>query len=139
MSVSNQQIRQLAQRLEANFPEIYFAYLFGTANKGELSANSDIDIAVYLKQDSKTTRLIAGIIGEVENIIPDHYCDLTILNDAGKLVAMEALKGKIIFIRKEAKNLHSEFYSLTCRMYEDQQAWIKKQLKYRGYEVQWDH
>ena len=139
MSVTNQQIRHLAQRLEANFPEIYFACLFGTANKGELSDDSDIDIAVYLKQDSKTIRLIAGIIGEVEDIIPNHYCDLTILNDAGKLIALEALKGKIIFIRKEARNLYAEFYSLTCRMYEYQQAWIKKQLKYRGYEVQWDH
>lgn len=139
MPVSDKQIRRLEKRLEANFPEISFAYLFGTANKGVMSDSSDIDIAVYLKPDSKTTHLIAGIIGEVENIFPGHYCDLTILNDAGKLIAMEALKGKILFVREEATDIHAEFYSLTCRMYEYKQAWIKKQLKYRGYEVQWDN
>ena len=139
MQISNEQIQQLSGRLETNFPEIYFAYIFGSAIQGKLSLNSDIDIAIYIKPGFKTVKLIAGIIGNVEDTIPGHRCDLTILNDAGKLIAMEAIKGKILFIKKEAIDCHAEFYSQTCRMFEDQLAWMKKQLKYRGYEVQWDN
>ena len=139
MQITIEQIQQLTNRLEANFPEIYFAYIFGSAIQGKLSLDSDIDIAIYIKPGFKTIKLIAGIIGEVEDTIPGYRCDLTILNDTGKLIAMEALKGKILFIKNEARDSHAEFYSVTCRMYEEQLAWMKKQLKYRGYEVQWDN
>jgi len=39
----------------------------------------------------------------------------------------------------EAMDAYAAWYSLTCREYEDAIAWMKKQLIYRGYEVQWDH
>ncbi|MBC8488166.1 MAG: nucleotidyltransferase domain-containing protein [Bacteroidetes bacterium] len=139
MQPNNQIIKRLAKKLETGFPQIAFAYLFGSAAAGGLSDSSDIDVAVFLKPAIRTPELIAGIIGAVEDIVSGHLCDLLILNDTGKLIAMEALKGKILFIRESSVNDHAEFYSLTCRMYEDQIAWMKKQLKYRGYEVQWDN
>ena len=52
---------------------------------------------------------------------------------------MEVLKGKILFIRESSIDDHAEFYSLTCRIYEDQITWMQKQLKYREYEVQWNN
>jgi hypothetical protein len=62
-------------------------------------------------------------------------CDLKILNDAEPLLAMEALQGTLLFIRKEAMDAYADFYTRTCRLYEDHMFWMKKQLEYRGYEV----
>jgi len=132
-------IKRLAEKLENGFPQIAFAYIFGSAATGELSYSSDVDVAVFLNPVVRTPELIAGIVGTVEDVVPGHPCDLLILNDAGKLISMEVLKGKILFVRESSIDDHAEFYSITCRMYEDQIAWMKKQLKYRGYEVQWDN
>jgi len=139
MQPNDKIIKRLAKKLETGFPQIAFAYLFGSVAAGELSDHSDIDVAVFLKPAVLTPELIAGIVGAVEDVVSGHPCDLLILNDAGKLIAMEALKGKILFVRELSADDHAEFYSITCRMYEDQRAWMKKQLKYRGYEVQWDN
>jgi hypothetical protein len=49
------------------------------------------------------------------------------------ILAFEALRG-----RDEYMNDYIDFYTLTCRRYEDEIYRMKKQLEYRGYEVQWD-
>ena len=139
VGLNNKKIEQLSKRLNSEFQQIAFALIFGSAVTENFSDNSDLDIAVFLKPDNRSPELIAGIIGVTEEVIPGYSCDLLILNDAGELIAMEALKGKIIFIRDSALDDYVDFYSLTCRLYEDRQAWMKKQLKYRGYEVQWDN
>jgi predicted nucleotidyltransferase len=139
MQIGDIQIKHLAGNLKSKFPEISFAYLFGSASIKDVNPPSDLDIAVYLYPETITTALIADIIGTVEHHFPGFICDLTILNNAGIMIAMEAIKGKIIYIKKEERNLHAAFYSKTCRMYEDQTAWMKKQLQYRGYEVQWNN
>lgn len=74
----------------------------------------------------------------VETDLEGIECDITILNTAGPLIAFEALRGKRLFVRDEAMDEYAGFYSLTCRLYEDQIWWMKKQLEYRGYEVSWD-
>ena len=99
----------------------------------------DIDLAVWLNDFSKRETMIPRIIGMVEDVVPGISCDLTLLNDAGEQLAFEALTGKELFIRDEAMDQYAAWYSLTCREYEDTIAWMKKQLIYRGYEVQWDH
>jgi predicted nucleotidyltransferase len=139
MKIKPAQIRQLTTALEKKFPGICFAYLFGSASKGTLSASSDIDIAVFLKPGEEKIKMLPEIIGVSEIIFPGKLIDMLILNDASELIALEALKGKILFIREESRDLHAEFYSLTCRLSEDRLAWMKRQLEYRGYEVQWDH
>jgi predicted nucleotidyltransferase len=139
MKIKPAQVSWLAGELEKKFPGINFAYLFGSASKGTISTSSDIDIAVYLKDRDDKIKLLPEIIGEAEKIFPGRQIDIVVMNDAGELIAMEALKGKILFIREEACDLHAEFYSLTCRLSEDRLAWMKRQLIYRGYEVQWDH
>ncbi len=139
MQLNDEKIKQLAKKLKMQFPQIAFAYLFGSIISEQVSESSDLDLAVFLKPDTKTPELITSIIGLVEMEIPEFPCDLLILNDAGKLIAMEVLKGKILFIRDTCQDDHAGFYSITCRMFEDQQAWMKKQLKYRGHEVQWNN
>ncbi len=139
MQMKENQILKLANNLKTKFPEIFFAYIFGSAARENIDFSSDIDIAVYLKPDSSSTRLIAGITGIVEEQFTGYSCDLVILNNAGVILAMEALRGKIIYIREEEKNSHADFYSSICRSYEYETAWREKQLRYRGYEVQWNY
>jgi len=42
-----------------------------------------------------------------------------------------------LWLHKECVQLYVDFYTRTCRIREDRDYWMKKQLKYRGYDVQW--
>ncbi len=131
--------KMLAKTLE-NFKEIAFAYIFGSSQDGLISKNSDLDIAVYLieKENDIDTRL--NILKALENIIPEFdKFDLIILNNVSSILAMQAIQGKQLFVKDEYIDLYSGFYSLTCRQFEDEYFWMKKQLEYRGYEVQWNN
>jgi predicted nucleotidyltransferase len=120
------------------FEEIAFAYLFGSAQEGVVNEGSDLDIAIYLIEKVNDLELRMRIIEALEKIIPSISAyDLIILNSAGSILAMQAIQGKQLFVRKEYKELYADFYSLTCRQFEDEMFWMKKQLEYRGYEVQW--
>ncbi len=129
----------LALELRRQFPEILFAYLFGSAQDGKVRPGGDVDIAVWIGEHADRIDLIPKIMGLVEKNTNGALCDLVFLNDAGDQLAFSVLQGKILFIRDKARELHASFYSQTCRNYEDTVAWMKKQLQYRGYEVQWDH
>lgn len=131
-------IKQLAKGLEKAFPEILFAFLFGSARDGKIKKGSDVDLAIYIQETSDKTELISNILKFMESETSSD-CDLNLLNSAEPLLAMEALQGTLLFIRGEAMDIYAGFYSLTCRLYEDQTFWTKKQLEYRGYEVQWDY
>jgi predicted nucleotidyltransferase len=131
-------IIQLAEGLEKAFPEILFAFLFGSAKNGKIKPVSDVDLAVYIKGTLDKTTLISRILKFMESETSSD-CDLTFLNNTDPVLAMEALRGTLLFVRKESMDIYADFYSLTCRLYEDQTYWMKKQLEYRGYEVQWDY
>ena len=139
MPVKQIDIKSLAQDLNDAFPEIIFAFLFGSSQKGIMIPGSDIDLAFYFEKNASRTNLIPRIIDLIESASPGITCDITILNTAGPIVAFEALRGTELFIREESMVTYTGFYSLTCRLFEDHICQIKKQLKYRGYEVQWDY
>jgi len=130
---------RLASELCKQFPEVLFAYVFGSAKLGKIRPGSDIDVAVWIIDPDMKMELIPKLVGFVESFTQGALCDLVFLNDVGDQLAFEVLQGNILFIRDEARDLHSGFYSETCRNYEDHIAWMKKQLQYRGYEVQWNH
>jgi len=130
-------LKKLAVAMEKGFPDVLFAYVFGSARDGVVRPGSDVDVAVWIKEDADKLNLISGLTGLVESFTAGASCDLVFLNDAGDLLGFEALQGKILFIREEARDLHAGYYSQTCREYEDSMAWMKKQLQYRNYEVQW--
>jgi len=112
-------------------PEIDFALLFGSANAGVLGKHSDVDIGVYLNTPI-TPELMLSIVKSVENSVSAD-CDLTVLNTASEILRFEALKGKVLFIRDDKMEGYANFYSLTCREYEDTIAWMQRQMAYRGY------
>ncbi len=139
MQLTDKQVKQIADRLMDAYPRVAFSYIFGSAAKDKMKDSSDVDLAVYLESVVDKPALVAGIIGDVEDILQNRSCDLVILNEADPLLAFEAISGRKLFVRQTAIDNHAAFYSLTCRLSEDQRVWMKKQLAYRGYEVQWDH
>lgn len=122
------------------FEEIAFAYIFGSSQNEVINEGSDIDIAVYLIKNEKELELRLQIIAELEKIVPSfsNY-DLVVLNSANSILAMQAIQGKLLFVKDEFKDVYASFYSQTCRQFEDDSFWMKKQLEYRGYEVQWNN
>ncbi len=139
MPVKRFNIENFAKSLEETFPEILFAFLFGSARNGKIYAGSDVDLAIYIKETDEKTKLISRVIEFMELSLPPADCDLAILNTADPLLGFEALTGTLLFVRENAMDIYAGFYSLTCRLYEDQIYRMKKQLEYRGYEVQWDY
>jgi predicted nucleotidyltransferase len=129
----------LAEKLKT-LPEIAFAYLFGSSQNGTVKDESDVDIAVYLTNNETDANLRLKIIRALEETIESfNNFDILVLNTASSIIAMQALQGKLLFVKPEYEDLFAEFYSYTCRKYEYDSFWIKKQLEYRGYEVEWDN
>ena len=130
---------ELSKTLQ-KFEEIAFAYIFGSSQNEIVNEGSDIDIAVYLLKNEKELELRLQIIAELEKILPSFSSyDLVVLNSANSILAMQAIQGKLLFVRNEFKDLYASFYSQTCRQFEDDYYWMKKQLEYRGYEIQWNN
>ena len=130
-------IQSLARSIEEKFPEVAFAYLFGSAQNGVVRENSDIDVAVYYKGNEVFIRF--EIEKEVERIVDGKVpVDVVELQKADSILAFEALSGRQLFVRKGEEETYRNFYTLTCRLYEDEIYRRKKHLKYRGYEVQWE-
>ena len=128
----------LAENLKT-IPEIAFAYLFGSAQNGTIKEGSDLDIAVYLvrkeKNNDEETELRLKILRLLESAVPDfENFDLVVLNEVNTILGMQILQGTLLFVKPEHENLYADFYSYTCRKYEYDAFWVKKQLEYRGYE-----
>lgn len=135
----NIDINKLGSIIKDNCPNIMFAYLFGSAQLGKIKNDSDIDIAVYLQDKSRKMETLSTLFRFVEQLIGNIPVDIVILNDTNTMLAFESIKGTKLFIKEEAKDIHAEFYSITCRKFEYRTHWMRQQLKYRSYEVQWDN
>jgi len=96
------------------FPNVEFAYLFGSAARGNTTALSDIDVAVYLKKNKKNA------CQELMNRLPvkDYLLDLVILNEASTLLQYEVVSGgKLIYCGK--KSVWHEFVVTAQHKYFD--------------------
>lgn len=76
--------------------DICFAFLFGSYATGKTFKESDVDIAIYLKE-GYSFRSIKNIWMEVERIV-DREVDLLVLNTAPPLIGYAAIRGKAIII-----------------------------------------
>ena len=130
-------IDKLTDLLASNFPEIHFALLFGSASDGIVKKGSDIDLGIYYDDKYDKSTLLLKLTKELEKFLPQAFFDITILNQAGSILRFEALQGKVLFVNASQEKRFGDFYTLTCAEYEDNTFWMKKQLEYRGYEVQW--
>lgn len=125
-------IKKIAEELE-KIPNIDFAYIFGSSKDGFIKNGSDLDIAVYFSDNiSVGYDKVAEILRKMENVTNGVQLDLCRLNTASETLRFEVLKGKCLFVRRGCMDKFSNFYSRTCREYEDYSFWAGKQLEYRG-------
>ncbi len=118
----------LRKSLEKN-PNIIFAYIFGSAGKGQISTANDLDIAVYLNYPP-SFEIIADILRSTDEVISPVLTDLLVLNGCENVVLKyEALMGNLLFT-KDAPFL-AKYYSLALRKYEDELVRFERCRKYR--------
>ena len=95
---------------------IIFAYLFGGLAKGQFGPLSDIDLALYLKNEKKIDYL--DTFGKISEILGTGEIDLVILNKAPLSLAGRVLQGRKVLVDK-APFVRHRFESLTLRMFFD--------------------
>jgi predicted nucleotidyltransferase len=139
MSLIKFNLYQISNLIQEYCPTVMFAYLFGSSQNGTVQKKSDIDIAVYLSDKKSKEKVLLKITEIIEDIAGSTPADIVFLNDANPILAFEVLRSKQLFVRKSAIEEFAGFYSLTCREYESESFWMKKQLEYRNYEVQWNN
>lgn len=100
------------------------AFLMGSYAKGTARKDSDVDVAVLFSSTPSSSdildlnlRLSAALKKEV---------DLVVLNTAGPIIKMQALKTGILIYR--TKNTYEDFFTRTLYEYED--------LKYYRQEIE---
>lgn len=113
----------LMQKLSEH-ENILMAFVFGSAKNGELTRpDSDIDIAVWTKElPNLDDRLF--LLGLCQETLQFENVDLSILNTASTLLRFEALSGTKLVIKNT--DFYADFFSETCRYYEDEIMLLKK-------------
>ena len=126
-------IEELGKKLQCALPEVQFAFLLGSATQGHIPRYGDLDIAVFLENDSvtdfdtvnKIMKCVEGIIGKGVDVDPG------ILNNAGVVYRFEALQGKRLFVRPEAQENYINFFIQTSKEYEDYMFRMKRYRRNR--------
>jgi predicted nucleotidyltransferase len=114
------QISALRETLQ-NYPQVLFAYLFGSQATGKVTPISDVDIAVYIDEhlnSSEQFKLQLHLVGVLCQALQRNDVEVAVLNDTDVVLRYQVLKnGRIIFCRdKAAKN---EFFVRTISEYLD--------------------
>lgn len=108
-------VERLTEILE-NEKDILFAYLFGSYAKGTQDERSDIDIAVYLADESILERdhlYPSMLVIQIEDIIKKKV-DVSILNGSTLRFRNQVLMyGKLLHSKDEKKRIEFETSSLT--------------------------
>ena len=73
---------------------ISFAFLFGSCASGRTFKESDVDIAIYFKEEYSFER-VKKIWSDLEDLLKKDI-DLIILNTAPPLIGYSAIRGKAI-------------------------------------------
>jgi len=113
--LSDEQIRRFAARLDRE-PMIAAAYLLGSAARGELRQDSDVDIAVFpVKRGVITPEHRLSLAADLEDVA-GRAVDLGVLSTGNVVYAKEAVaRGRLFFERDPAAR--ARFAMLVLSMY----------------------
>lgn len=104
-------------KLLENEPEILFAYLFGSYAKGVQHKQSDIDIAIFLKNPDfleKYPLYPSRLAIKMENLLGNkRSVDIRVLNGSTLMFRNQVLKyGKLLHSKNEKERIEFETSSL---------------------------
>jgi predicted nucleotidyltransferase len=103
-SVSAMEPTTLVERMRPildRYPQIAAAWLFGSAARGELRPDSDVDVGILL-QDPRATavdqyELLGELVARLEVVVAPRTVDVVLLEPQGPVFAHEALvDGRLI-------------------------------------------
>ncbi len=114
------------------FPEIVALYVFGSAAKGELTNESDIDIALLSEKKIEKHRLLDAKTILTQKLNRD--IDLIDLNSENLVFQYEILKtGKKLFSSNQLKTDQIELRLMTMYLdFQDMRKDLLTQIKQRG-------
>jgi predicted nucleotidyltransferase len=95
---------------------IRLVFLFGSASKGRLTNESDIDIAVLFEKTPDYFQ-IQQIAGKLEETL-QREVDLVVLNAASPILRMQVLKYGSLIIGSDSNDF-KKFFGDTINQYED--------------------
>ncbi len=119
------------QNLEQLFvlhQNVIAAWVFGSAQAGNVRPGGDVDVAVLFEQRPSLDEL-TDLRAAIQDALDFDAIDLLILNGASPITHFEGISGRAIFCRDLGKR--AEFVSLTAREYEDSMAFLAKGMAYR--------
>lgn len=98
--------------------DVVFGYIFGGLAKGPPQPLSDVDIAVYIKEDSDVAETKLLLLGNLIDCLETDEIDLVILNTASLPLQMNILENRQVIVEK-APFVRHKFESLAMRKYMD--------------------
>ena len=107
-----------AARYLENQPEVRFAYLFGGLAVGQPRPLSDIDLAVYLAEGSRASRVKMELLNNLIDLLRTEEIDLVLLNTAPLPLAYRIIKNKRLLVDRDPFLRH-RYESLIIRKYLD--------------------
>lgn len=107
-------------------PNVVAAWVFGSAQSGQVKPGSDVDVGVLFESKPSLAELLE-LTGALQQAVPFAEIDLVPLNDANPILRFEAISGRAIFCRDTGRR--AEFASLTAREYEDEMAMVERWVR----------
>jgi predicted nucleotidyltransferase len=138
-------VETLSEKLRRYFvqrDEIRLVYIFGSIAKGCANKLSDVDIAVFISEDSTKNYPYgyrAQIITDLMKILKTNNVDLVVLNRASPFLRFQVLRyGKLIFCRSKLERIR--FQVKTFNEYNDTKRLVdfyfkenRKKLRQRSF------
>lgn len=102
----------------SDYPEIAFAYLFGSQATGKATMKSDVDIAFFFNENQQPDMdQLLQIEDRITSLLKQEI-DILVLNNATPVIRMQVLKkGKRIF--ENAHQSFIRFFIKTVNEYDD--------------------
>ena len=116
---------QTATRVLAAHKDIVAAWAFGSAQKGFLGPESDLDIGVLFRETPSFAEW-ARLRADLQQALQFEEIDLVTLNEANPILRFEAVSGRPLFCRDVGHR--AAFVSLAAREYEDEMAWVQHRM-----------
>lgn len=98
-------VARAVERVAEHHPEIVFAYLYGSAARGQAHTGSDLDVAV-LCDPAPDLLDEAGLAQEIARTLGGDSIDLLLLNTAPLWLRFRVVgEGRVLFSRDEARRV----------------------------------
>ncbi len=108
-----------------NKADVHLIFIFGSSVKGNLTEESDVDVAILFKHFPDLSE-INQIRDELSNLIKREV-DVVVLNNSSPIIRMQVLKNGVLLINKN-KAIYNDFFVRTVKEYDDLKR-VRKEIE----------